>query len=235
MPRSGKRGKYKLRPLSDKQVSMFKFILEFIDKHEFPPSIREIGDEVGIPSTSVVNYNLNKLCEHRLISRWKEVSRAIKVNRQRASDMGFAVDPPRVPPIQKVPILGVVVAGNPVNVGELHTWNDAQEWIDVSPNLLDSVENPFGLRVRGDSMINANILEGDVVLMGPADEVRNGDLVGAWLQDDDEMTLKRFFHEGENVRLQPSSPNLEYQPIVRPATEVSVQGKVLAVVRKMAP
>ena len=233
MPRSGKRGKYKLRPLSDKQVTMFKFILEYIDKHEFPPSIREIGDAAGIPSTSVVNYNLNKLVEHRLISRWKEVSRAIKINRQRASDMGFAVDPPRVPPLKKVPILGNVVASNPVNVGELNTWNDAREWIDVSPSLLGDVENPYALRVQGDSMINANILDNDVVLMGPAHEVRNGDLVGAWLQDDDEMTLKRYFREGDMVRLQPSSPNPEYQPIVRPTSQVSIQGKVLAIVRTM--
>ncbi len=233
MPRSGKRGKYKLRPLSDKQIRMFKFILEYLDKREFPPSIREIGDAAGIPSTSVVNYNLNKLVEHRLISRWKEVSRAIKINRRRASDLGFAVAPPRVPPLKKVPILGNVVASNPVNVGELHTWNGAREWIDVSPSLLGDVENPYALRVQGDSMIDAHILDNDVVVMGPAHAVRNGDLVGAWLQDDDEMTLKRYFREGDMVRLQPSSPNPEHRPIVRPTSQVRIQGKVLAVVRTM--
>lgn len=233
MPRSGKRGKYKLRPLSQKQVAMFNFIVDFVQENEFPPSIREIGDAAGIPSTSVVNYNLNKLVEHNLIVRWKEVSRAMRINKQRAVEMGFEVTGPITPPLRKVPILGNVVASEPVNVGELDTLNDAQDWIDVSPTLIGEVDRPYALRVQGDSMEDDNILEDDIVLMGPADSVRNGDLIGAWLPEDDEMTLKRYFREGNMVRLQPNSPNPEHVPIVRPASQVSIQGKVLAVIRTM--
>ena len=120
MPRTGKRGKYKLRPLSPKQITMFKYLIDYISRNEFPPSIREIGDHAGIPSTSVVNYNLNKLEEHKLIFRWKEVSRAIRINWPRAVELGFAPHREEKQRLFQIPLLGNIVASNPVNVRSQH-------------------------------------------------------------------------------------------------------------------
>lgn len=233
MPRTGKRGKYKLRPLSPKQITMFKYLIDYIDSREYPPSIREIGDHAGIPSTSVVNYNLNKLEEHKLIFREKEVSRAIRINWPRAVELGFAPQHEDKHRLFQIPLLGNIVASNPVNVGEVSTWSQASERVGVSSELVSDPRNVFALRVQGDSMVGSNILDNDIVLMEVASEARNGDMVSAWLIDDDEMTLKRYYREGDNVRLQPSSPDPQYQPIVKPVDQVAIQGKVLAVVRIM--
>ncbi len=233
MPRTGKRGKYKLRALSPKQKSMFTFLVDYIQKNEFPPSIRETGDAVGIDSTSVVNYNLNKLEEHGLISRWKEVSRAIKINRPRARELGFQVDDTDDEKMMAVPVLGNIVASNPVDVGQAHTWQSAEEWVNVATDLVDDPRYVYALRVQGDSMIDANIQDNDLVLMRTTATPRNGDMVSAWVEGDDEMTLKRYYLEGENVRLQPSSPDPRYQPIIRPVNRVKIQGKVLAVIRTL--
>ncbi len=232
MPRTGKRGKYKLRALSPKQKNMFNFLVEYIHKNGFPPSIRETGDAVGINSTSVVNYNLNKLEEHRLISRWREVSRAIKINYPRARELGFQVDDTDDNKVMAVPVLGHIVASNPVDIGQVHTWQSAEEWIDISPELVDDPRYVFALRVIGDSMIDANVADNDLVLIRPTTTPRNGDMVSAWIEGDSEMTLKRYYLEGDNVRLQPSSPDPRYQPIVRPIDKVKIQGKVLAVIRR---
>lgn len=234
MPRTGKRGKYKLRPLTEKQISIFNYLVDYITQNEFPPSIREIGDAAEIASTSVVNYNLNKLEEHGLISRWKEVSRAIKINKPKALEFGLYAGDMAEDKILQVPVLGNIVASNPVNVGEVHTWQASDEWIGVSPEFISDTRYVYALRVQGDSMSDASILDNDIVLMGPARIVRNGDMVSAWLKDDDEVTLKRFYMEGDNIRLQPCSPDPQYQPIIRPADKVDIQGKVLGVIRTLS-
>ncbi len=234
MPRTGKRGRYKLRPLSEKQKNMFKFLVEYIQKNEFPPSIRETGDAVGIDSTSVVNYNLNKLEEHGLILRWREVSRGIKIIRPRARELGFQVDDIDTEKMMTVPVLGNIVASNPVDVGEAHTWQSAEEWVNVATDLVDDPRYVYALRVQGDSMIDANIQDNDLVLMRATSTPRNGDMVCAWVEGNDEMTLKRYYLEGDTVRLQPASPDKErYQPIIHPADKVKVQGKVLVVIRSL--
>lgn len=233
MSRKGKRGKYKLRALTTKQKDMFAFLHDYIARHEFPPSIREIGDHVGIASTSVVNYNLNKLEEHGLIARWRQVSRAIKLNMGRAYEMGLTDHKDVNTKMLSIPVLADIVASNPVNVGEVHTWQTASEWLPIPSSLVSDPRYLFALRVQGDSMNDANIQDNDLVIMAQitSDQARNGDMVAAWIEGDDEMTLKRYYKEGGNIRLQPSSSDPQYQPIIRPAAQVKVQGKVVGVWR----
>ena len=235
MPRTGKRGKYKLRELTDRQRKMFQFIHEYIAQRQYPPSIREICDAIGVPSSSVVNYNLGKLVEHGLISRERHASRAIKLNYSKAEEKGFDIEETDRQNHQMIPVLGNIVASNPVDVGETRTWLTADEHVHVSQEMIGYRANVYALRVQGDSMIDSGILDNDIVVMSPPQEgsVRNGDLVAAWIADDNAMTLKQFYREGDFVRLQPSSPNHMHQPVRRHASQVEIQGKVLAVLRSL--
>lgn len=231
MPRTGKRGKYKLRELTDRQRKMFQFIHEYIAQRQYPPSIREICDAIGVPSSSVVNYNLGKLVEHGLISRERHASRAIKLNYAKAEEKGFEIEKPEGQNLQMVPVLGNIVASSPVDVGETRTWLTADEHVHVDQDRIGYRANVYALRVLGDSMVDSGILDNDIVVMSKEESVRNGDLVAAWITDDNAMTLKQFYREGDSVVLQPSSPNHMHQPIRRHASQVEIQGKVLAVLR----
>ncbi|MFN8492129.1 MAG: transcriptional repressor LexA [Caldilineaceae bacterium] len=219
--------------LSARQKNILEFIISFFRENKFPPTIREIGEKVGISSTSVVNYNLAKLVDENLLIRHKEVSRGLSVNWDRLTELGI-VDREqgngegghRV----RVPILGHIAAGEPIRVEPRDTVNP-EDWIDLAGSLLGSNNELFALRVRGNSMIDASVLDGDIVILRHQRTANDGDMVAAWIEGDEETTLKYLYREGKNVRLQPANPNPEYRPIIRPANKVQINGKVVSVIR----
>ena len=131
----------------------------------------------------------------------------------------------------RVPILGKIAAGTPIRADPRDA-STAEEWIDLAEGLLGvPSEQLFALRVQGNSMIDASVLDGDLVILRYQETADSGDMVAAWLEGDEETTLKYLYREGRNVRLQPANPNPEYIPIVRPADKVRINGKVVSVIR----
>lgn len=233
--------------LSIRQKNILEFIISFFRENKFPPTIREIGEKVGISSTSVVNYNLAKLVEEDLLIRHKEVSRGLSLNWERLAELGIfgdgQVNPLTSMPMGtgangrmrevnrlKVPILGHIAAGEPIQV-EARDAVNPEDWIEIAGGLLGSNAELFALRVRGNSMIDASVLDGDIVILHHQETANDGDMVAAWIEGDEETTLKYLYREGKNVRLQPANPNPEYRPIIRPANKVRINGKVISVIR----
>ena len=204
--------------LSERQQHMLDFIRSFIEDHMYPPTIREIGEAVGISSTSVVNYNLNKLVQAGLIERNREVSRGIRLS-----------EGSRLVPMRGIPVLGHIAAGQPITV--FPESRETADTLDLATDLLGRAEEVYALRVQGDSMIDALVDSGDLVILSYQKTANNGDMVAAWLKDREETTLKYFFLDGKSVRLQPANTN--YEPIVVPADQVEIQGKVIAIVRRL--
>ena len=201
------------KSLSTKQQSILHFIRGFIREHDYPPSIRDIQDGCAISSTSVVDYNLKALERLGHIKRDREVSRAIElVGRVR---------------MRTVPVVGQIAAGQPIPVPGADTWGpqDFEEEIEVTDQMTRGRENVFALRVKGTSMIDALVNDGDLVLMEQTSAWDDGDMVAVWLKDREETTLKKIYHEGGRVRLQPA--NAAMDPIYVDAQNVEVQGKVL--------
>ncbi len=205
------------RDLSPKQQSILRFIRQFIEERDYPPSIREIQEACRISSTSVVDYNLKKLEGDGYIRRDREVSRAIELLERGG----------RRPRTLAVPIIGQIAAGQPIPVPTADTWSnlDYSESIDVTRDMVGARRNVYGLRVKGSSMIDALVNDGDIVLMEAANTADNGDMVAAWLKREQEATLKRFYHEGDRIRLQPA--NEAMAPIYTDPANGEVQGKVL--------
>jgi repressor LexA len=230
--------------LSERQRKILSFIVDFTAKHDYPPTIREIGEKVGISSTSVVNYNLAKLEEMELLTREREVSRGLSLNRARLVEMGIlngANEAMGATGRQhgrngsgrfRVPVLGKIAAGNPLPVNPFEPGN-TDDWIELAESLLGSPDKLFALRVQGQSMIDASVLDGDIVILRHQDTAEDGDMVAAWIEGDEETTLKYLRRDGPNVILVPANPNPEYQPIVRPAEKVRINGKVVSVIRVM--
>jgi repressor LexA len=209
------------KDLSPKQQSILRFIRRFIDEHDYPPSIRQIQDGCKISSTSVVDYNLRKLEGDGYIRRDREVSRAIELLERGG----------RRPRTLAVPIIGQIAAGQPIPVPTTDTWSniDYSESIEVTRDMVGNRRNVYGLRVKGTSMIDALVNDGDIVLMEAATTADNGDMVAAWLKREQEATLKRFYHERDRIRLQPANQTMA--PIYTDPANVEVQGKVLGSIR----
>jgi repressor LexA len=210
------------KKLSIRQKDILEFIREHLGDNGFPPTIREIGKAVGISSTSVVNYNLNRLEEQGYLSREKDVSRGLRL----------AADAPNlIPPLRllRIPLAGPIAAGEPISIGE--GVFDEEDAIELTRDLLPQHDNLYALQVRGDSMIDAMVNDGDIVIVRHQQEALNGDMVAAWLTDRDETTLKYFYMEADRVRLQPANPTMD--PIYVDPAVVQIQGKVLMVVRQI--
>lgn len=236
--------------LSERQRNILQFIIKFFNENEFPPTIREIGEEVGISSTSVVNYNLAKLEELGLIARRKEVSRGLSLNWDRVQEMNATLAlvpadalpvpavrngngtslPDEMSMLMRVPVLGRIAAGEPIQVEARHP-QDPDGWVEIPDGMIKSRGPFFALRVKGDSMIDASVLDGDIVVLRHQETAEDGDMVAAWVEGDEETTLKYLFREGRNVRLQPANPN--YAPIIRPANNVRINGRVVYIMRSL--
>ena len=209
------------KDLSPKQQSILRFLRQFIEEHDYPPSIRQIQDGCRISSTSVVDYNLKKLEGSGYIRRDREVSRAIELLERGG----------RRPRTMAVPIIGRIAAGQPIPVPTADTWSnlDYTESIEVTRDMVGGRPNVYGLRVKGTSMIDALVNDGDIVLMEASNTADNGDMVAVWLKREQEATLKRFYQESGRIRLQPA--NEAMAPIYTDPANVEVQGKVLGAIR----
>lgn len=209
-----------MKALSAKQQLIHDFLHRFIEEKDYPPSIRDIQDGCGISSTSVVDYNLRKLEEHGYIRRDREVSRGIEL-------LGAGGRRRR---ILEVPLLGTIAAGQPIPVPTSDRWaSDVEETVSVTEEMVQGRSNVFALRVKGTSMIEDLIDDGDIVFLEPAHTADNGDRVAVWLKDRGEVTLKRFYHEGERIRLQPA--NSAMQPIYTDPDNVEIQGRFISSIR----
>lgn len=227
--------------LSARQKHILQFIVAFIQEKEYPPTIREIGEKVGISSTSVVNYNLAKLENEELITRERDVSRGLSVNWPKLTTLGFAPEPVRETPaipmnsvpvhtMIRIPVLGRIAAGEPIRVEAIDPAR-AEEFVELAQGMLGAPEKLFALKVRGDSMIDASVLDGDIVILRHQETAKDGDMVAAWVEGDEETTLKYLYREGRQIRLQPANPT--YQPIIRPAEKVRINGRVVSVIRML--
>ncbi len=213
--------------LSKRQQAILQYVKQFIDKNGYPPTIREIGSQIGVASTSVVNYNLNKLVEAGYIERSDRVSRGIRL---------VADIPARKKSVKAaqqnvaIPYYGRIVAGEPIPV---EAFDDPDKAIEVTPDMLGGIDpsEVFALEVQGNSMIDAMISDGDIVLLRRQETARNGDMVAVWLTTRGETTLKRFYLENGRVRLQPAHPTME--PIFVSPDECQIQGKIISIIRHL--
>ena len=210
-----------IKSLSPKQERIINFVTEFLSDKGYPPTIRDIAAGCGISSTSVVTYNLNKLEQAGYIRRHSDISRGIK----------FLAPQQKGRKLVYIPIVGVIAAGEPIPVPD--TGNIiSHEGLEVSKKLVRGKQDIYALRVKGDSMLDALIEDGDIVLMDHVSSAENGDMVAVWLKEQQEVTLKRFFAEPNRIRLEPA--NRRMKPIYTNPDNVEIQGKVVAVIRRIS-
>ena len=202
---------------------MLEFIQDFIQDNGIPPTVRDIQKACDISSTSVVDYNLRLLDRDGYLSRRPDVARGIELLDEAGQPLSGA---------PKVTIVGKIAAGLPLPVfsTEDTVGSSDLDAIDVAPELTRRYGKLYGLTVEGTSMIDALIDDGDVVIIQPTNNSENGDMVVAWLKEEEEATLKKFYLEGERVRLQPANSQME--PIYCAASNVEVRGRVVSVIRK---
>ena len=216
---------------SDKQERILAFLHDFLSEHDYPPSIRDIQSGCGISSTSVVDYNLRALEVKGQIRRDREISRGIVLvaDERPREDVGTGVGTVRVP------VLGTIAAGRPIPLPTDQGMDPSQveEVITVTPDMVGNkrTHDLFALRVKGTSMIDALINDGDIVIMEPTATVADGEMAAVWLKDANEVTLKKFYREGKRVRLQPM--NATMQPFYTSAANVEIQGRVVTAIRAM--
>jgi repressor LexA len=202
--------------LTGRQQEIWDFLVDYVDAHGYPPTVREIGEAVGLASPSTVHAHLANLERAGLLKRDPTKPRALElVGRVRHEAPGGT--------LEKLPLVGQIAAGGPLL---------AEQNVEDHVAVPETLRGDFVLRVRGDSMINAGILDGDLVVVQRAQEARNGEIVVALAGDDesaDEATVKRFFRENGRVRLQPENDALE--PIYAP--HVQILGRVTGVFRSL--
>jgi len=202
----------------DKQQQILDFVNKQVREKGYPPSVREICRAVGFKSTSTVHSYLAALEEQGLIVKDPSKTRALKVVNKKAKDLeGYISDKE----IENIPIIGRVAAGQPILAVE--------NIEDTFPVPVDFLENgpTFMLRIKGDSMINKGILNGDLVVVKQQNTAENGDIVVALIED--ETTVKTFYREKDHIRLQPENDN--YEPIIV-RDNITILGKVIALFRK---
>lgn len=209
-----------MKTLSPKQKRMLNFMRRFREEKDYPPTIRDIQKGCGISSTSVVDYNLKVLEREGHIRRDREVSRGIELlDRERRT-------------MVQVPVIGYIAAGEPIPVPTSDTWDtEAVDTIEITSGLIQGRAGVYALKVKGTSMVDALVNDGDIVLMQQADTAENGDMVAAWLKPDGEATLKKLYRESGRIRLQPA--NSQMRPIYVSPEDVEVQGKVIGVIRQV--
>lgn len=220
----------KSKGLQEKHIKVLEFMATYQNENGRPPSIREIGEEVRISSTSVVNYYLDQLQKMGYLERDTRVSRGLRLTEKVNEIIQVMTDTLRVP------ILGPIAAGPLMLVPEpgVDYMNEKEfRAVEIARSLLPTREKGndlYALEVKGDSMIDAMINDGDIVVMKPAQDARNGEMVAVRVND--EYTLKYFFKEKDRYRLQPANPTMK--PImVKKNDPLEIKGKVVMVIRKM--
>ena len=222
--------------MGERHHKILNYLIKFQEDNGYPPSIRQIGESIGVNSTSLVDYYLNQLEEQKLIERDQHTSRSIRVMNG-PNSVGFPQFAQAAVEVAKnvlnIPVWGTIFASQPTPVPEE---TSAPEFtVEVARSMLPDREDPsklYALEVKGDSMIDAMINEGDIVIMKQASEANNGDMVAVWLDDTKETTLKFFYREKDRFRLQPANPTMGpiYIDKQRP---LRIQGKVVMVIRQL--
>ncbi len=202
--------------LTKKQKEVLTYIKKYIVKHGYPPAVREICSGLGLSSPATVHTHLKELEKKGAITKTKSKFRTIEIN-------GINEFAPKEEEIVKVPLLGKVTAGSPIEAIE-----NPDEFFTLPASLIPPKENVFTLKVSGESMINAGILDGDIVIVQKQKVARNGEIVVA-MNEDNEVTLKRFFKEEDHIRLQPENDTMD--PIILPNCEIV--GKAIGLYRKL--
>lgn len=230
-------GRQKEKGLNEKHKRVLRVLQRFSEKHGYPPTIREICDQASLSSTSVASYYLDRLEENGYIERDEGVSRGLRVIKELSSSTVKTIRD-GIDEFFAIKLVGRIVASQPVPIptSGFDTFDPELDAIHIAKSLLptkDTKRNDlFALQVQGDSMIDAMVNDGDIVIMKPAKQAHNGEMVAVWLDDKNETTLKYFHLEGQRIRLQPANPTMDPIYINDPST-VKIQGKVVMVVRQM--
>jgi repressor LexA len=235
----------KQKGLSDRHKRILEVLDSYTEQYGYPPSIREICKRANISSTSVANYYLDRLEELGYIERDRQVARGVRLVKlppeipSMAEKVQEAVQAVKqtMEEMLSIPVVGRIVASNPVPVpGSDFSYYDAEAAVNIARSMLpvrdSGLDELFALEVDGDSMIDAMVNDGDIVIMRRTQEARNGEMVAVWLTDKDETTLKYFYRENGKVRLQPANPTMQPIYVEDPST-VQIQGKVVMVMRQL--
>ena len=207
-----------MKPITKRQQMILDFISQEVEKRGYPPSVREIGQAVGLASTASVHNQLTQLEKKGFIRKDKSTTRGLVI----LNDLK-TTEHLQTPQIVNVPLVGKVTAGNPIEAIE-----SPDEFFPLPQNLIPQSQEVFMLQVMGDSMINAGIFDGDQIIVKKQAHANNGDIIVAML-DQHEVTVKRFFKEHDHIRLQPENDALS--PII--VKEAHVLGKVTGLFRTM--
>ena len=211
-----------MKKLSPRQERILQFISDFIEEQGYPPTVRDIQHGCDISSTSVVDYNLNILQREEYIRRSPEISRGLEILKGHRPGSRTT----------HVPVLAYIAAGQPLpDLSSPEQRAEPLEVLELATSHLNGEPDVYALRVSGTSMIDALIADGDIVIIKPTDTVKNGDTIVAWLKMENEATLKKFYHEGNRIRLQPA--NTEMKPIYVSPDNLEIQGKVITVLRDL--
>jgi repressor LexA len=201
---------------SQTRDNILNFISAFRQERGFAPTVKEIAVSCNITSVSVVQYHLDRLERSGAIRRERNKSRSINPVEE-------------VRPSIDIPLLGVIAAGHPIGIPEANAWDAITNRIEVPPYMTQGRRGVYALQVRGNSMVDAMIADGDIVVMEQTYDIKNGDVAAVWLKNEQEVTLKKVYFEGDQVRLQPCNPFM--MPFYSSGTNVEVQGKLIGVIR----
>jgi len=196
---------------------ILEYIRHFFDRRGYAPTVRDIMKGCHISSTSLVQYHLNILEKEGQIRRDPEVFRSIQLVKK---------------DIVEVPLLGAIAAGEPIPVPNSDTWvNSPEEMLRITADMVGNKRNIYALKVKGTSMLDALINDGDIVIMEVEQTAEDGEMAAVWLKNEQEVTLKKIYRESGRIRLQPA--NSEMKSIYTRPENIEVQGKVVAVLRKL--
>ncbi|MCS7060983.1 MAG: transcriptional repressor LexA [Anaerolineae bacterium] len=211
-----------IEQLSEPQQKILSFINQYMEQNDIPPTIREIQHGAGISSTSMVSYHLKALERAQLLNRRERRSRGLIVNEPRRAHSRDIV---------AIPIVGVITCGaEPVPTPDPDTLAESENVIHLARSLVGNADGLYALEAKGDSMIDALINDGDIVIMQRNADVKNGDLAAVFLLDRNESTLKRVYKEGRRLKLKPENPTLK--PFYVEARHAQIQGRVVCVIRR---
>lgn len=204
--------------ISHTRQKIFSYIRDFMDDKGYAPTVRDILKGCAISSTAVVQHHLNVLERDGLIHRDPEIFRSIQL-----------MDKTN---IVHIPLLGTIAAGEPIPVPAVESWNnESSDFLELTDIATQGKKDVYALKVKGLSMIDALIDDGDIVLMQSANTANNGEMVAVWLKDRQEVTLKKIFYEPDKIRLQPA--NSQMKALLVDPSNVEIQGKVIGVIRNL--
>jgi repressor LexA len=199
-----------------KQKQILDFLSQYIQKNGYSPTLQQIAEAIGVHSLATVHEHLSSMAKKGLIKRYEGAVRGIELLDKKLGELTSGVE---------LPIMGYIAAGQPIE-----PLTDPNATVSVSPGLISGKKPAYVLQVRGESMIEDGILDGDFVVVEEQEEARNGEIVIALL-DNGLATLKRYYRESSRIRLEPA--NAKMSPIF--ATKVRIQGKVVGVIRHYSP